>query len=105
MGAGTLGTHLAPSARFLAALVFFLVLRHRNGIDAREPTVEIDIGAAPRAERPELCRHRLAADRAGVAALGIGHKRNMWAKSSARQPIHLHDDDSYSALSQPKWIG
>jgi len=35
----------------VAAFVLFFVFRHRYGIDAGKPAVEIDIGAAARAKR------------------------------------------------------
>ena len=51
----------------ILCLVAVLVvgLGHRHGIDALEPAVEIDIGAALGAERPEAGHARLAADRTG----------------------------------------
>ena len=45
--------------------VLVVVLGYRHGIDALEPAVEIDVGAALGAERPELLDARLAADRTG----------------------------------------
>ena len=33
-------------AVILPPLVFFFVLRHRHGIDAGQPAVQIDVGAA-----------------------------------------------------------
>jgi hypothetical protein len=45
--------------------VLVVVLGHRHRIDALEPAVEIDVGAALGAERPELLDARLAANRTG----------------------------------------
>ena len=66
---------------FVAALVFFLVFGHRRRIDAGKPAVEVDVGAAPRAERAECRDNGLAADRA-LAALKVTHERNMGRKPS-----------------------
>ena len=53
-----------------AVLVLFLLARH--GIDAGQPAIEVDVGAALGAERPERCIGRLAADRAAARSAGIG---------------------------------
>src|SRR5262249_19858481 len=93
--AGRLGFLLA---RARAVLVLFLLDRHR--IDAAEPAIEVDVGAAPAAERTELLRRGLAADRAGsrcddIGALGHAiHVVTGWATGKA-----------HTALSQPKRIG
>jgi hypothetical protein len=56
--------------RFIAALrrgsVLVIAFVHRNSIGSAEPAVEIDIGAAAAAERPEFFFGRLSADRAPV---------------------------------------
>jgi hypothetical protein len=57
-----------------ALLVLRLLPRH--DIDLAQPAVEIDIGAAPAAERPEFFRGRLAADRAGLGARDVGVLRH-----------------------------
>src|SRR5262249_56896073 len=49
----------------------FLLLDRRDRIASREPAVEIDVGAALRAERPKSRARRLAADRAFP---GAGHQ-------------------------------
>src|ERR1700730_14564315 len=57
-------------------LVFFVLDRHR--VDAAEPAVEVDIGAAPAAERPKFFHRRLAANRAGLdGGIGLGHAVHM----------------------------
>ena len=66
-------------------LIFFLVLGHRYDIDAGQPPVQIDVGTAFGAERPQHGIGGLAADRAFsrgsfgcfFRCLGVGHKRNM----------------------------
>jgi hypothetical protein len=62
-------------AAFVARLVFLLVRRHRHRIDAGEPAVEVDVAAAPRAERAQLRVGGFAANRAwGVS---LSHQQNM----------------------------
>jgi hypothetical protein len=57
---------------FYAVLILRLVGGH--SIDAAEPAVEVDIGAAPRAERLELLHCGLLADRAlRDAGRSFGH--------------------------------
>ena len=64
-----------------APLVFFLVFGHRHHIDAGEPGVQIDVGAAFGAERPQHGIGGLAADRTFVRGrfrgLGAVHECNM----------------------------
>ncbi len=48
---------------FIAPFILFLVFSDGYRVDAREPAVQIDIGAAARAERPRRRRCRLAANR------------------------------------------
>ena len=62
---------------FFASLIFFLVFRHRHGIDAGKPAMEIDVVATARAERTELRSNGFAADRESGAALNIRHEGNM----------------------------
>lgn len=80
----------------VAAFVLFFVVGHRHGIDAGEPAVEIDVGAAPRAERTKSFDGGFAADRAG-AAWSFRHGNNM-GRGRRRA-------NGYGTLSQPKWIG
>ena len=69
-------------AAFVAPLVLFLVRRDRHRIDAGEPTVEVDVAAAPRAERANNSS-------AGLPQIGhwlvgsIGHKQNMGSAAGA----------------------
>jgi len=60
----------------VAPFVFFLVLQHRDRIAARKPAVQIDVGAAFRAERLDPLVGGFAADRAGFAVFDFGHNRN-----------------------------
>jgi hypothetical protein len=76
--------------------VLFLVFRHRNRIDAGKPAVEVDVGAAPRAERTECLGGGLTTNRTG-AARGFRHEPNMGRERRRAS--------GYTALSQPKWIG
>ena len=84
-------------------LVVFVLDRHR--VDTLEPAIEVDVGAAPAAERPEFFHGRLAAGRAGSGAgtLGaFGHAVHMVTGVvgvSIMSPVH------HTALSQPKRIG
>src|SRR5262249_12412164 len=86
------------SRRLIAALarggaVLVLLLLDRYGIDAAEPAVEVDVGAAAAAERPESLLHRLAADRARPHSgnLGaIGHGPDMGEGAAARQRLPSH---------------
>src|SRR5262245_54874621 len=57
--------------RRVLRLVLFLLSR-RNRVGATEPAVQVDVGAAPRAERAELLHPRLAADRAWFGRVGWG---------------------------------
>src|SRR5262245_56198481 len=73
---------IAPVVRRAIAahpiLVFLLLARHR--VDAGQPAIEVDVGAALGTERPELIRDRLGADRAarGAARGGlVGHRTDM----------------------------
>src|SRR5262245_49755250 len=102
------GNPKATALRLRLALlraVLVLVVLDRHRVDAAEPAVEVDIGAAPRAERAELRHRRLAADRARLAArrlaargLGaLGHATHM----GTPPPPCQHQ----TALSQPKRIG
>src|SRR6202012_4492095 len=69
---------LVPTlAIFYAPLVFLFVLRHRHGVNAGKPAVEVDIGAAFRAERFSPFIGGFAADRAGCALYDARHDCNM----------------------------
>src|SRR5436190_20134756 len=59
----------------LARAVLVGILGHRDGIDPAEPAMQINIGAASAAERPELVRRRLATDGTGRCArrVAMGH--------------------------------
>ena len=84
------------AAVVVAPFVLFFVVGHRHGIDAGEPAVEIDVGAAPRAERTKRVDGGFTADRAG-AARSFRHANNM---GPGRRRA-----SGYGTLSQPKWIG
>jgi hypothetical protein len=59
-----------------------VLLDHRNRVAAGEPAVQVDVGAALRAERTETLERGLAADRAAPCRAGIGrliHKRDVGA--------------------------
>src|SRR5579863_2104242 len=77
-------------AALLAPLVLLLVFRHRHRIDAGEPAVEIDVGAAARAERTKRLGNRLAADRTESAARGIRHADKYGTHAGRCQPLHRH---------------
>src|SRR5262249_15582004 len=49
-----------------------LALDHRHGVSAAEPAVQVDVGAALGAERPQRVHGGLAADRAGFRRGGLG---------------------------------
>ena len=72
------------------SVLVFVVLR-RHGIDAAEPAIEIDVGAAPAAERAEFFRPRFAADRTewNVCRLALRHGIDMGA--------HI------GVIKRPKW--
>src|ERR1700761_5423354 len=82
-----------------APFILLLVFRHRHGIDAGKPAVKIDVGAAPRAERPALGNHGLAADRADGAAC-IGHGANMGRAAKAASLLRA----SWPGLSRPSQL-
>jgi hypothetical protein len=106
-----------------APFIFFLVLGYRHGIDAAQPAMQVDIGAALRAERLKNLVHRLAADGAEltVVLFGLRHDRNMGLVGRCCQrPSNLRCSMIFSenrcplfgimlwgqtAFSQPKWIG
>jgi len=58
-------------------LVFLFVLGHRHGINAGQPAMQVNVGAALRAEWLEDFVHRLAADGAEFAVFGLRHEQNM----------------------------
>ena len=79
-----------PSVRLVIARtglahLIIVLLRRRNRVPAAQPAMQVDIGAAPRAERAKLLDVRLAADRAGLRGLG---GRIQWVGLSCgnRQP-------------------
>src|SRR5262245_24452412 len=78
----------------LARAVLVLVVLDRHRVDPAEPAVEVDIGAAPRAERAELRRRRLAADRARLtarrlAARGLGAFGHAAHMVTGRRPASI----------------
>jgi hypothetical protein len=73
---------LCPAV-ILPPLVFLFVLRYRHRIDAGQPAMQIDVGAALRAERPEYGIGGLAADRAQFAVFIVGHDGNMGRAAGA----------------------
>ena len=81
-----------------AIAVLIVILGYRHGIDARQPTIEIDVGASLGTERLELPHGQFPADRARreTWCRGIGHLDYLGT-------ITTWDD--YAVLSQPKWIG
>jgi hypothetical protein len=79
-----------PSVRLVIARtglahLIIVLLRRRNRVPAAQPAMQVDIGAAPRAERAKLLDVRLAADRAGLRGL---RGRIQWVGLSCgnRQP-------------------
>jgi len=68
-------------AALLPPLALFLILGHRHDIDAGQPAMKVDVGAALRAERMQRGIRGLAANRARArtarSRLGCGHERNM----------------------------
>ena len=82
------------AAAIVASFVLLFVGGHRHRIDAGKPAVEIDVGAAPRAERTKRLDGWFAANRAD-AVRGLGHETNMGRRRTS----------GYTAFSQPKWIG
>jgi hypothetical protein len=69
-----------PVARWLARALSFLLLgvvsrfRRRDRIGALEPAIEVDVFAAPGAERPKALDRGLAADGAGLWSVrGLRH--------------------------------
>ena len=84
--------------------VLFLVLGGRDRVDAAEPAVEIDIGAALAAERPE-CLHPRPCRRSGIAwRRGCRRARSSCGYEHALRPP-CKQRPSHRALSQPKRIG
>src|SRR6476646_7788284 len=80
---------LLPTLRCYIALDSILVLRlvGWHGVDAAEPAVEVDVGAAPRAERLELLHRGLLADRAlRDAGRSFGHMVQIMRAAPARHP-------------------
>ena len=79
--------HVARRARSCGLLFFALPARarifldHRHRVAALEPAVEIDVGAALRAERAKALQRRLAADRAAPSGAGrrLIHGRHVGA--------------------------
>src|SRR5262249_62313417 len=78
----TSGSHvgLPPPAPLGGAGLVLLALDHRHGVSAAEPAVQVDVGAALGAERPQRVHGGLAADRAGFRRGGlVGHERHLGA--------------------------
>src|SRR5262245_25985417 len=78
-----------PGPILFRRAVLVLLVPARHHIDATEPAVEVDVGAAPAAERPELAVRRLAANRAGTGTRLFGHAitpstrtTSTWAEST-----------------------
>ena len=69
------------SVGFFSAVTLLAVFtfRHRDGVDAGEPAIEVDVGAAGRAEGPGYRSCELAADRAGfqTRSCGIAHEAHL----------------------------
>src|SRR5215831_9582437 len=81
---------LSP-ARLPFALVdaILVALHRRHRIGAGEPAVQVDVGAAARAERPRLALGRLAADRAGFRrGRLVGHDRYLGIRRRCASPRH-----------------
>src|SRR5262249_7073323 len=78
--------------------VFVFFFLDRNRINSAEPAVEIDVGAAPAAERPGSLHRLLAADRARLGMkIALGHAFHMVA--GPRSARH------HTALSQRARLG
>ena len=67
---------MAFSRTLVAPFILFLVFRNRYGIGAGQPAVQIDIGAAARAKRPQCFYGELAANWTKMARR-FRHRRNM----------------------------
>ena len=115
------------SGTVVPLFVFLFVLGYRDGIDAGQPAMQVDVGAALGAERLEHLVHGLAADGAEFAVFGFRHDRNMghleccanpfavmpglgrkksWmAGTSPAMTNALCPCQRQTVLSQPKWIG
>jgi hypothetical protein len=68
----SLGSLIARIDIIRASLIRLVIvlLRGRDRVTAAQPAVQVDVGAAARAERPKLLDARLAADRARLRSLG-----------------------------------
>lgn len=89
----------------VAPLIFLFVRLHRHGIDAGEPAVEIDVGAAPRAEGTVGLDGTLAADRTGPGRVWIAHAPDMGREQKRRHPARCRPAAGVPhsvAFSQPK---
>ena len=98
-----LSRRFVPFVVLFTPLVFFLVFSYRHDVDAGEPAVQIDIGAAFGTERPQHGIGGLAADRAFARGwfyrFDVGHESNMGNMEGGASTR------DHPALIQPKWIG
>src|SRR5262249_13796052 len=102
--------------RWRRSILVFVVL-HRHRVYAAEPAIEINVSAAPAAERAEFFCGRLAANRADWSAgeLVLGHGIDMGARASGSKLQHfaarvtpadsLEGEVPHTAVSQPKRMG
>jgi hypothetical protein len=115
-----------PATRSLGSLVAWIdiiraslirlvivLLRCRDRVTAAQPAVQVDVGAAARAERPKLLDARLAANRARLRSLGtpvqwvalVQQQGAIVAISSLFYASACKRPTQAAALTQPKWIG
>ena len=89
----------------VAPFVLFLIFRDRDGISPGKPAVEVDVGAAARAERARRLRGGFAANRTKTAGR-FSHSKIYGRDAALGQHVFLGLSGArYTALSQPKWIG
>jgi hypothetical protein len=102
-----------PSVRLLIARaglvrLTIILLRRRDRVTAAQPAMQVDIGAAPRAERAKLLDVRLSADRAGFRGLG---GRAQWVRLSCgnrrprcHRPVGWHLWAAMASMAFAPWM-
>ena len=77
----------------LRRAILVRILVQRDGVDAAEPSIEIDIGTAPAAERTKLVDGWLAANRAAAGTFNaIRHGMHMVRAIRTGQTVRAHAD-------------